>query len=110
VPLTLHALYRASLTHIELAAEEFQSAEWEGDLQALKDVLAFIQRRWALAGEFALPCCNKRRPRADGDGDAGRFLAEIQEAYDKKARERNPAAKESPVVKRRAQWRSGVDI
>lgn len=38
--------------HIELAEDDFQSEQWEGDFQALRDMLAFIQGRWALAGEL----------------------------------------------------------
>jgi hypothetical protein len=50
------------------------------------------------------------RCRADGDVNAGKFLADIQEAYDKKVREGDTVVRESPVMKGRAQWRSSVGI
>jgi hypothetical protein len=54
-PLTLHSLYNASLVHIELAEESFQSEEWESDFKALTDMITFIRGRWALAG---MPACH----------------------------------------------------
>ena len=40
-----------------------------------------------------------------------KFLAGIQDAYDKNVRERNAVVgKESPVTKNRAQWRPSVGI
>ena len=101
--------YTASLAHIELAGDEFQSREWEGDFQALKDMLTFIQGRWTLAGEWLCRAVLEISG-ADKSVDAGKFLDNIQEAYDQKVRERNTVARESPVMKNRAQWRSSVGI